>query len=275
MRVVGHAAMRRLGAALKEDFMVNYRMALGAAAIAAFVSGPAFADLITNGSFEVNGGIGQLGDNTTATGWTVVPDSRNPGTATYGFIFDNSTAFTTGSPGSDGLVSLYGSTPTNDTPQPDFFYGEDTTFQSTLLEQTVSGLTPGKAYTLTFEWAAAQQTGFSGATTDQWVATLGSQSESTAVVTNPSGGFTGWMDAALHFTATGASEVLTLDGVGTCLAGSCGETESGAPPFALIDSVSLNSSVPEPSTWAMMLLGFAGLGYAGLRRRRQSAISVA
>jgi threonine/homoserine/homoserine lactone efflux protein len=27
-------------------------------------------------------------------------------------------------------------------------------------------------------------------------------------------------------------------------------------------------TVPEPSTWAMMLLGFAGLGYAGYRRAR-------
>ncbi len=27
-------------------------------------------------------------------------------------------------------------------------------------------------------------------------------------------------------------------------------------------------NVPEPSTWAMMLLGFAGLGYAGLRARK-------
>ena len=26
--------------------------------------------------------------------------------------------------------------------------------------------------------------------------------------------------------------------------------------------------VPEPSTWAMMLLGFAGLGFAGYRRAR-------
>ena len=26
------------------------------------------------------------------------------------------------------------------------------------------------------------------------------------------------------------------------------------------------TGVPEPSTWAMMLLGFAGLGYAGFRR---------
>jgi unsaturated chondroitin disaccharide hydrolase len=28
-------------------------------------------------------------------------------------------------------------------------------------------------------------------------------------------------------------------------------------------------TVPEPSTWAMMLLGFAGLGYAGYRRARE------
>ena len=30
------------------------------------------------------------------------------------------------------------------------------------------------------------------------------------------------------------------------------------------------SAVPEPSTWAMMLLGFAGLGYAGFKRTRKS-----
>jgi PEP-CTERM motif len=29
---------------------------------------------------------------------------------------------------------------------------------------------------------------------------------------------------------------------------------------------SLGSGVPEPSTWAMMALGFAGLGYAAFRR---------
>jgi PEP-CTERM motif len=29
-------------------------------------------------------------------------------------------------------------------------------------------------------------------------------------------------------------------------------------------------AVPEPSTWAMMLIGFAGVGYAGYRRARES-----
>jgi hypothetical protein len=29
----------------------------------------------------------------------------------------------------------------------------------------------------------------------------------------------------------------------------------------------VGGAVPEPSTWAMMLAGFAGLGFAGYRRR--------
>jgi hypothetical protein len=36
----------------------------------------------------------------------------------------------------------------------------------------------------------------------------------------------------------------------------------------LIGNVIVSSGVPEASTWAMMLLGFAGLGYTGYRARR-------
>jgi len=32
--------------------------------------------------------------------------------------------------------------------------------------------------------------------------------------------------------------------------------------------------VPEPSTWALMLLGFAGLGFAGYRRSKRAPITV-
>ena len=34
-------------------------------------------------------------------------------------------------------------------------------------------------------------------------------------------------------------------------------------------------NVPEPSTWAMMLLGLAGLGYAGYRASRRTAAAAA
>ena len=36
----------------------------------------------------------------------------------------------------------------------------------------------------------------------------------------------------------------------------------------------LPSPVPEPSTWAMILLGFLGLGFAGYRRGRTKALVV-
>jgi hypothetical protein len=35
-----------------------------------------------------------------------------------------------------------------------------------------------------------------------------------------------------------------------------------------VDSVA--SAVPEPSTWAMMILGFAGIGFMSYRRSRKS-----
>jgi len=40
-------------------------------------------------------------------------------------------------------------------------------------------------------------------------------------------------------------------------------------------NVTLNPSIPEPSTWAMMLVGFAGLGYAGFRRASKAKVSIA
>ena len=35
------------------------------------------------------------------------------------------------------------------------------------------------------------------------------------------------------------------------------------------------SAAPEPSTWAMMLLGFAGIGFAGYRASRKGAAAAA
>jgi hypothetical protein len=40
------------------------------------------------------------------------------------------------------------------------------------------------------------------------------------------------------------------------------------PSYNTLDDVVVTASVPEASTWAMMLVGFAGLGFAGFRARR-------
>jgi len=52
-----------------------------------------------------------------------------------------------------------------------------------------------------------------------------------------------------------------------------------AGPFSSAGVMSVSNlfssiySVPEPSTWAMMLIGFAGLGYAGWRRRSKLGVA--
>jgi hypothetical protein len=38
-------------------------------------------------------------------------------------------------------------------------------------------------------------------------------------------------------------------------------------------AITLTAGVPEPSTWAMMLLGFAGLGFMAYRRKQSAALA--
>jgi PEP-CTERM motif len=49
--------------------------------------------------------------------------------------------------------------------------------------------------------------------------------------------------------------------------------EANAWDSASLDGARITlSAAPEPSTWAMMLVGFAGLGYAGWRMREKTAV---
>jgi len=63
--------------------------------------------------------------------------------------------------------------------------------------------------------------------------------------------------------------------VGVTFAGTAKSIEfAGVANQIVFDDVTFGSShpggVPEPATWAMMLLGFAGLGFAGSRARRMT-----
>jgi hypothetical protein len=55
--------------------------------------------------------------------------------------------------------------------------------------------------------------------------------------------------------------------------GSAGTGEVGGL-FGVTTTLTTTSGVPEPSTWAMMFIGFAGLGFAGYRKAR-TALSAA
>ncbi len=66
----------------------------------------------------------------------------------------------------------------------------------------------------------------------------------------------GWQLYSKNFTATGSSA--TLNFTNTAGAGNEG---------VFLDAVSISAAVPEPSTWAMMFLGFGAIGF-GMRKRK-------
>ena len=84
----------------------------------------------------------------------------------------------------------------------------------------------------------------------------------------------------LSYTATNSSTAQSIsDSYAADLAGLgpsvyIGFTGGSGGSYAHQDVTNFNFAAPELSTWVMMALGFAGLGFAGFRARR-SAISIA
>lgn len=244
---------------------------LSLSAIAALSAGLAHAstNLVTNGNFEstTNGTNKQLastavtaGKDTSLTGWTS-SDGNNGG---YNFVLDTDIANTKNS-----AIWLQ-STNNGYTGSPDGsnVFASDAVYHPGTLSQTINGLKVGGTYTLTFDYALAQQTGFKGANTDNfWQVGFGSTIKNSTIkdssdLSITTGGFSGWKSDSLTFTATSASQVLSFLAKGDT---------PGAPPFLLLDGVSLTAAVPEPSTWAMMLGGLGLLGFMLRRRAGQRA----
>ena len=127
------------------------------------------------------------------------------------------------------------------------FVGMDGAYQQGVLSQTITGLTAGTFYYLSFDFAGAQQYGFTSATTEQFAVdfTAGSTAPAPTYTCNTTGvqcttvlhdkpeGFTGWNQAGFTFLATSSTETLSFLAIGT---------PAGQPPFSLLDGVELQVS---------------------------------
>jgi hypothetical protein len=226
-------------------------------------------NLVTDGSFEqLTGGKGQIGYNGSSllTGWTNGHDGS--GNLGYNFVYTSGSADTTGANGASGNVKLWGPNDGSSnglpatSPDGGNFIAADGAYQVAPISQTITGLTVNAQYAVSFYYAGAQQYGFDGTTTEKWNVSLGNQTLSTATLTDPSHGFTGWQYTTLTFTATSTSEVLSFLAAGT---------PDGEPPFSLLDGVSMSqvTAVPEPASAAMLLTGLIAIGVI-VRRRQQS-----
>ncbi len=233
---------------------------VGAAVLAASAQATSLA---LNGDFEqllVPGAAAEFGSrhpSQQVTGWT---------TTGYNFVFTPGSADTTGALGEYGGLTLWGQNNGSNnglpatSPSGGNFLAMDGAYAVAAVSQTINGLTPGKATTVSFDWAGAQQSGFNGATTEQFEVSLGSEVEFTPVVNNANHGFTGWQHESMSFVPTSSSELLSFLAIGT---------PNGVPPFSLLDGVVVGT--PEPATWTLLLASLAGIGgWALLRRRSQT-----
>lgn len=131
------------------------------------------------------------------------------------------------------------------------------------LEQTVAGLTVGQAYILTFYQAAGSLNDpqFSGATTDQFTVTFGSDTQVAPMMSlADQQSVIPWSKQTMTFTATSTSQVLSFLNVGT---------PAGQPPVALLSGISVEAVPWETDT--LPLVGSTVIFGLGLWARNKAA----
>ena len=233
--------------------------AIAAVVLAAAAPAAAATNLVTNGSFEAGyvqntefgasypAGAGPVG-------WT----SADAGA--YNLYFDPATASSVDAASRFGGRQKFHTSFSGASPDGGKFVALDgDTNYNGPLTQSIAGLTVGKKYAVSFFWGAGQFDNRTGDTTERLDVSFGGTTQSTATLSNPSGGFTGWFAKTLDFTATASTQTLSFLSIGS---------PAGLPPLAVLDGVSV-TAVPEPATWGLMFAGFGLVGVA-VRARRQT-----
>lgn len=289
---------------------MTFKSLASVAAAVALLTGAVKADtLVSNGDFsQTTGYTGSdyFGHNgNTITDWTYSKAS-----STTNFLYFNGTLNSTISQGGGNSFTLYnsgnlpagnpsGSNQANAAPNlsnvqsvtnsgvlagytGNYIVADGDPTYGDSISQLIGGLTVGKSYTLTFDWASGQQAGYgckgAGAgypndacTNEEWQVSFGSDTYTTTQVTNPLGGFQPWQAVSTTFIATGTSELLKFMSVGN---------PSGYPPVALLADVSLcatdgpctggGTAAPEPASLGILGFGLAGLGLLRLRMKKKA-----
>jgi hypothetical protein len=219
-------------------------MAALAVAVGAPMSAQA-APVVTNGSFEdVQIGPPFVSDNPAdIPGWTHSGDIGDGLLWGIGY--------------SDGGGSIQA---TGDGNQFVTLGGGFDTFGSGSWSTTITGLTPGQSYNLDFKIAYEGGDTFGA----QQLMTVGFSSgasggEVFVATPNAVNYWSVWQPETVSFKATSSSAVVVFSVTDQI-------NDIG------LDAVSVNAAVPEPATWAMLLIGFGGLG-AAIRSRRRALLA--
>jgi PEP-CTERM motif len=256
-------AARGWGWAMRNAF--RYAMVASVAVAGAVVSssmstaqaGVVWSEDWNPSNFATSGVVvdGSVGDVTDRAGWLNVTYNVLSSATEHGWTFGGSDFLvintTTSSP-SRGGGALY----LNECCNPGVTGGGGATAAT-----TITGLTAGKTYDVSFTYWGDNRPydGSPGYPSypgyyDLFV-TLGGGPQMTYPGVDQYPGSSSGYNVSIWFTATGSTESLSLAQF----------SSDGYQQSPIVGSITV--SVPEPSTWAMMALGFASLGLLGYRKR--------
>jgi hypothetical protein len=241
----------------------------------AFLSAAAFlllatsaqAQIVLNGGFEsTTNGYGQISNGTgaAATGNTAATDWTTSG---YNFVMDASNAIT-GVPSQYGTFAVWGTgNGGNDSitasPNGGNFVALDGDFNTAAITQTLTGLTPGDWYSVSFDWGASQQNAFNGyydgPTMQSLTVGFGSETQTTTPYDLGDHDFSGWMAQTDSFKATSSTEVLSFLANGSPM----------EPPFVLLDGISVHVSEGGASSMYLLMAAAVCFGAYFVSKRKR------
>jgi hypothetical protein len=161
----------------------------------------------------------------------------------------------------------------------------------------ITGLTPGTTYSLSFYQAAGQQTTFTGATTEQWIVSLGTAGltssydtskpqngcpgnictysnadpnatvVATSLMNTPSQGMTDWNFVTVSLKADSTTDLLSF------LAWGNNGSTVNLPPMLFLTGVNSQSGLNTPEPGSLVLFGtlIVGIGL-GVAKRRKATV---
>jgi hypothetical protein len=236
-------------------------------------------NLVQNGGFTPTGTSvsAYIGNNNAANqrvsiaNWTFSPNIYDTsGVTGYNYVVPDGTAFATNLEAKGnapyGSLRLFSNPGQTVNSQADasggaasgWYIAADAFFQRGAIKQTLTGLTPGQQYNVSFSQASAQQVGYTPPFSEYWQVDFGGSSQNSTAMASPGQQpVSAWQQQSLTFTADGASQVLSFLAQGT----------NDVPPFALLSGVSVEAvpstvgsePVPEPEDYVGTLVG---LGFA-------------
>ncbi|WP_394763175.1 PEPxxWA-CTERM sorting domain-containing protein [Phenylobacterium sp.] len=225
--------------------------AAASAVAVAMAAGGAQAAAFQNGSFETGSFVNNTGNNddqlfqgsTVITGWTVV--------------------------GSGDLAWETANTPFNETPSNGSFHLDLTGYHDQSpysgVQQTFDTVA-NHLYTLTFDVGnSGRYNGPAGASVAAFINGSAIYTFNNADHDPNDAQHSWWETGSTAFIAGSGSTTLAL-------IGQVGGQFIGLDNVTITDAGPVGGGVPEPASWALMLLGFGGLG-AALRQRRRAALT--